>query len=184
VSKFLSGLGPLLRYQVRGQILRGDNIPTLTATFSRVMCVSIGDGMSSGPSIEQSAWFPGVIEVAVVVMIVILEDVDPLEGGRGPYGGRQSGFDKGPCQCRHCERNNHYLGSAGINLIALNGQNWLILTLLPLMILLMLLQPLLIFFFWFSHLILHRLSMIGCANSSSLRIIIQQLMHPLQVECL
>ena len=36
VSKFLSGLSPTLQSQVRGQIL-GDNIPTLTATFSRVM---------------------------------------------------------------------------------------------------------------------------------------------------
>ena len=27
-------------------------------------------------------------------------------GGRGSYGGRQSGLDKGPRQCKHCERNN------------------------------------------------------------------------------
>ena len=42
VSEFLSGLSPTLRSQVRGQILGGDNIPTLTATFSRVMQVSTG----------------------------------------------------------------------------------------------------------------------------------------------
>ena len=36
VSEFLSGLSLTLRSQVRGQILEGDNILTLTATFSRV----------------------------------------------------------------------------------------------------------------------------------------------------
>jgi len=33
ISKFLSGLSPLLRSQVQGQILKGDNIPMLIATF-------------------------------------------------------------------------------------------------------------------------------------------------------
>jgi len=37
MSKFLSGLSPTLRSQVRGHILGGDSIPTLTATFLRVM---------------------------------------------------------------------------------------------------------------------------------------------------
>jgi len=37
VSKFLSGLIPTIRSQVRGQILGRDSIPTLTVTFSRVM---------------------------------------------------------------------------------------------------------------------------------------------------
>ena len=45
VSKFLSGMSLSLRSQVRGQILKGDNIPTLTATFSRVMHVLTGDGV-------------------------------------------------------------------------------------------------------------------------------------------
>ena len=39
VSKFLSGLSPTLRSQMRGRILGGDSIPALTATFSRVMRV-------------------------------------------------------------------------------------------------------------------------------------------------
>jgi len=38
---------------VRDQILGGD-ILTLTATFSRVMHVPTGDGVSSAPTIEQS----------------------------------------------------------------------------------------------------------------------------------
>jgi len=84
-----------------------------------------------------------VAEVVVVIVAVILEDEDPLEG-HGSYGGRHSGFDKGPRQCRHFRRNNHILRSAGRNLVALKGHSWLIPTLLPLVILLMLLQPLLL----------------------------------------
>jgi len=42
VSKFLSDLTLTLRSQVRGQILGGNSIPTLTFTFSRVMRVSTG----------------------------------------------------------------------------------------------------------------------------------------------
>ena len=37
VSKFLFGLSPTFRFQMRGHILRGDSIPTLTVTFSRVI---------------------------------------------------------------------------------------------------------------------------------------------------
>jgi len=47
VSKFLSGLSPTLRSQARGQKLEGDSIPTLTATFSRVILVSTGVDISS-----------------------------------------------------------------------------------------------------------------------------------------
>ena len=52
VSKFLSGLSPTLQSQVRGQILGGDSIPTLTAIFSRVMRVSTGADVFSAPSNE------------------------------------------------------------------------------------------------------------------------------------
>ena len=52
VSKFLSDLSPTLRSRMRGQILRGDNILILTATFSRVMRVSTRDDVSFAPSIE------------------------------------------------------------------------------------------------------------------------------------
>ena len=52
VSKFLSVLSPTLRSQVRSQILGGDCIPTLTATFSRVRRVSTGADVFSAPSIE------------------------------------------------------------------------------------------------------------------------------------
>ena len=55
VSKFLSGLSPKLRSQMRGQILREDRILKLTVTFSRVMRVSTGSKISFAPSVEQSA---------------------------------------------------------------------------------------------------------------------------------
>jgi len=54
VSKFLSTLSPSLRSQVRGQILRENNISILTVTFSRVMCVSTGADVITASSIEQS----------------------------------------------------------------------------------------------------------------------------------
>ena len=44
---------------MRSQILGGDSILTLTATFSRVMRVSIGAHVSSVPSIEQSIMISG-----------------------------------------------------------------------------------------------------------------------------
>ena len=61
MSKFLSDLSATLRSQVRGQILGGDSIPTLTVTFSRVMRVSLGAGVdvSSAPFIEQYAMVSG-----------------------------------------------------------------------------------------------------------------------------
>jgi len=59
VLKFLSGLSPTLRSQVRDQILGEDNIPTLTATFSRVMCVSTDTDVSHASSIDQSAMYYG-----------------------------------------------------------------------------------------------------------------------------
>ena len=42
-----------------GQILEGDNIFTLTTTFSRVMRVSTGADVSHAPSIEQSVMISG-----------------------------------------------------------------------------------------------------------------------------
>jgi len=75
VSKFLSGLSSTLRSQVWSQILGGDSIHTLTATFSRVMRVSTGSDVSSAPSIEQ----PVMAEDVVVAAILKDEDVDSLE---------------------------------------------------------------------------------------------------------
>jgi len=54
VSKFLSDFSLTLRSREQGQILRGDSIFTLTATFSRVMRISTESDASSTPSIEQS----------------------------------------------------------------------------------------------------------------------------------
>ena len=61
MSKFR--LSPTLRSQMRGQILRGDGIPTLIATFFRVMRVStradIEANVSSAPSIEHPVMISG-----------------------------------------------------------------------------------------------------------------------------
>jgi len=59
VSKFLSGLSPSLWSWVRGQILEEDNIPTLTATFSKIMRVSTEADVSHAPSIESSVMVSG-----------------------------------------------------------------------------------------------------------------------------
>jgi len=59
VSKFLSDLSATLRSQVRGQILGGDSILTLTVTFSRVMRVSTGADIFSAHSIEQFVMVSG-----------------------------------------------------------------------------------------------------------------------------
>jgi len=83
MSKFLSGLSPSLRSQVRGQIL-GDNILTLLATFFRVVLCQLemvlfapllsrrGKGRGRGRD------FGGR---------------ESFGGRRGSYGGRQGGFD-------------------------------------------------------------------------------------------
>ena len=66
---------------MRGQILRGDSIPTLTVIFSRVMRVFTGDYVFSAPSIEQSGMISG-------------RSRGPSRGrdfggrGRGSYGGK------------------------------------------------------------------------------------------------
>ena len=90
---------------MRGQILRGDSILTLTTNFSRVMRVSTDADVFPAPSVEHS------------VMISRrgrgrsrghdFGGHGSFEGGRGSYGGRQSGRDKGPRQCKYCRRNNH-----------------------------------------------------------------------------
>ena len=42
VAKFLSALRPALASQVRGHILSGDTIPSLTTAFSRVLRIATG----------------------------------------------------------------------------------------------------------------------------------------------
>ena len=50
----------------------------LTATFSRVMCVSIGADVSSASSIDQSVIYSGLIEIVLVVADATLDDVAHL----------------------------------------------------------------------------------------------------------
>jgi len=74
VSKFLFGLSPTVRFQVRCQILGGDNIPMLIVTFSRVMRVSTGAGYPL-----HCLWFslPCTLDV-IEVVVVTLEDIAHL----------------------------------------------------------------------------------------------------------
>ena len=97
-----------LRSQVRGQILGGDSIPTLTATFSRVMRVSTGADLSFASSIDLSVMYSGCGR-----------DHDrgrecDFRGERGLFGigrnapvGRLNVSNKGPRHYTYCSRNNH-----------------------------------------------------------------------------
>jgi len=122
---------------VRGQILRGDSIPFLTVTFSKVMHVSTGADMSPAPSIEQSAMIferdrgrgrdrdrDLEEDVAHLEVIVVLMVVDRLLVIRGSC---NVSIAKEIASLRSAER----------SLVALNRHNWLMLILLPLVILVM-----------------------------------------------
>jgi len=67
------------------------------------MRVSTEDGVSSAPTVEQSVMF----SIRGRGRGRDFGGRGFLRGGRSSYDGRQSGFKKGPRQCRHCERNNH-----------------------------------------------------------------------------
>jgi len=91
---------------VRGQILGGDSIPTLTATFSRVMQVSTGANVSSASSMDLSAMYSGRGRGRGRRC--------HFGGGRGSFdagrnvpGRRLNASDKGSRHCTHCGRNNH-----------------------------------------------------------------------------
>ena len=80
-------------------MLGGDSIPTLTATFSRVMHVSTGADVSSASSIDQSVMYSGRGRG---------RSRGRDYGGHGLFGarrsflsGRQSAHDKGPRHCKH-----------------------------------------------------------------------------------
>jgi len=101
VLKFLSGLGPTLRSQVWDQILRGDSIPTLIATFSRIMRVFTCLDVSSAPSIEQFAMIFGRGRGRGRGLDFGERGREIVGRGGGYYGGRQSASEKSPRQYRH-----------------------------------------------------------------------------------
>ena len=100
VSEFLSGLGPTLRSQVWNQILR-DSIPTLIATFSRIMRVFTGLNVSSAPSIEQFAMIFGRGRGRGRGLDFGERGREIVGRGGGYYGGRQSASEKSLRQYRH-----------------------------------------------------------------------------------
>jgi len=66
----------------------GDSIPTLTATFSRIMQVSTRSDVSSAPSIEQSAMIFGHGRSRGHGCDFGGRGRGFVGGGRGSYGGR------------------------------------------------------------------------------------------------
>ena len=140
ILKFLFNLSP-----GTSQILGGDNILTLTVTFSRVVRVSTGADVSPTPSIKQSVMVSGHGRGRGRGSDRDFGVRGSFGGGRGSYGGSQNVVDKRPRQCKHCGRTS--LRSVE-SLVTVNRHSWLMLTLLPLVILLifMLLQPITLIF--------------------------------------
>jgi len=129
------------------------------------------------------SWHLNVAEVMVIVafVAVILEDDVTYLEGCGSYGASIVALIWGLGNISIAGGIIISLISAGRSLIALNGHNWLILALLPPVVLLMLLHPLPLVLLALSLWYYHRTSMTNCVSSSSLRPLIQRLMHPLQV---
>jgi len=71
----LSGLSPAFRSQVCGQILGGDSIPMLTATFSRIIRVSTRTDVPLHHLLISLSCTLDVVEVVVVIADAILEEV-------------------------------------------------------------------------------------------------------------
>ena len=130
VSKFLSGLSLTLRFLVRDQILGGDSIPTLNATFSRVMRVSTGADVCSASSIEQSAIVSGRGRGVVVAAILEDEDVDLLEVGVARMETDRVPLRKDPGNASTVDAVITSPRSAGRNLVDLSGAQLLSLILL------------------------------------------------------
>ena len=161
ISKFLSGLNPTLRSWVRGQILGGDSILTLTANFSRVMWVSTGADVSSALSIEQSAMVSRRSKGRGRDRDFGGRGRGSVGGGRGSYGGRQSASEKGSRQYRIVDAVITSPKCVGRNLIDLSGHSYLILILLPHVVIL---KSLLSLFLPLSRLYYRRRSMIDSAS--------------------
>ncbi|XP_020265126.1 uncharacterized protein LOC109840777 [Asparagus officinalis] len=107
VSKFLSGVHPTLQSQVRRQILGGDIIPSLTATFSRIMQVFTGVSSDTSapppPSVDQSAMFSSRGKGYGRGRDRGRDSV----GGCYSFSGRHHDSDRGSRQCGHYGRTNH-----------------------------------------------------------------------------
>ena len=79
-----------------GHILREDSIPTLTATFSRVMRVSTGSDVLSVPFIEQSVMISRHVRGRGRGRDFVGRGREFVGGGRKSYEDRQSTTKKGP----------------------------------------------------------------------------------------
>ena len=76
--------------------MEGDNIPILTATFFRVMCISTGADVTTASFIEQSAIASGSGSGCGHGRGRDFRGGrDSFGGDRGSYGGKQTVSDKG-----------------------------------------------------------------------------------------
>ena len=87
------------------------------------------------------SWCPNVVEV-VVVIVVVEENMDPLEGDVVHMVADIVAFIRDPGNISIMAGIITSLKNTRRNLITRNGHSWLMLTLLPLVVLLVLIQPL------------------------------------------
>jgi len=71
------------------------------------MRVSTRADVSPAPSVEQFTMVPGGDKCRDRSRGHDSGGCGSFGGEHESYGGRQSGFDKGPRQCKHCGKNNH-----------------------------------------------------------------------------
>ena len=95
VAKFLSALKPELASQVRGHILSGDTIPSLTTAFSRVLRIATGTPIVHNDQSALATYGCG-------------RDTKRGRGrGRGRDSGGRHNARRGNFKCDHCEGMNH-----------------------------------------------------------------------------
>ena len=71
MAKLFPGLDISLGNEIRGQILGGDTVPSLSTILSRVCCVFMGDDSSSGVS-------SNIENFAMVVVVLEVEDMNAV----------------------------------------------------------------------------------------------------------
>ena len=101
-----------------------------------------------------------------MVAVVILEDVAHLKEDVDPMVTDGVDFIRGPDNVSIMRRIIISLRIVGRSMVTLNRHNWLILTLLPMVVLFMLLDPLPLVLLALPLFCYHRMSMTDCVNSS------------------
>ena len=103
VAKFLCGLDLSLVAQICGQILGGDNVPSLSFSYSRVYLCQLHLGLLYSVLFSPSTQLWQLDMVVVVVVVVTDASATQEEDGDILV---VVNFDKGPRLCSHCGRKN------------------------------------------------------------------------------